>query len=74
MFFQVKFKSHQCQLELAATLEPCELFNVIFLAATGVLVGQSSGMRYAKSSMPTACRFGAVHVKLLGTAPISKSQ
>ena len=49
------------------------LFKVLFLAATGVLVRQSSGMRYAKSSVPTACRFGAVHVKVLGTAPIAKS-
>lgn len=48
-------------------------FKVLFLAATGVLVRQSSGMRYAKSSMPMVCPFGAVHLKLLGTAPIAKS-
>jgi hypothetical protein len=48
-------------------------FNVLFIAATGVLVRQSSGMRYAKSSVSMTCRFGAVNVKVLGTAPIAKS-
>ena len=41
--------------------EPSKPFlKVLFLGATGVLVRQSSGMRYANSSMPTTWRFGAV--------------
>jgi hypothetical protein len=41
---------------------------VLLLAAAGVLVVQSSGIRNANSSMSPACRFGVVRLKL-GTAP-----